>query len=609
MNIKDDTRISDNLLIVNAVAMQTSGVGDYVYRVEQPSIAMGKAPGVTVINVSTISPYFEVLCLQADVLILHLLTEHDLLPIIEKRKQRNLATVYEISDNFAAIRPDGGTKNWFSDPVNMASAIQLIKMADAAQVTGEGLLERLGALNPNIEIFENQISELGEYRERTSSDSIVIGWGGSSGHTEDLNYIKQSIVDICSKYPDVRFSFMGDKEQFVNIFSCIPDERKIYTPPSTLRDYLCFLETLDIGIATMLDTPFNHCRSDIKFVEYASRGVVPVLSAITPYKKHAVHGSNAFLFDNNNKLKAILENLIQDYTLRKEVSRNAYDYVKSHRMEDQHTEKRVEYYKNICREKTVKNLKALKLTRLSQTSEAYDVEKTNAEVFLRKGVANEAKGNTTDARFLYSKAHELMPGYYLPLFWLGYSYMRHNDEEMAIEFFNRTIEKNPRSVRSLLYLGNILEWREEKMALQSYKAASSISPSYAPSIEAIALFYENKGNYTKAVAFYNHALEANPFYSKAIWSLGRVYATIEEKEKALNAFRIAADMAPLHKVYQLDLAEHLFEAGSIKESAKYCLKALEIDKSHTPTRILMNNIIKLNNAQVSKSADSFENIV
>ncbi|MFQ5685380.1 MAG: tetratricopeptide repeat protein, partial [Candidatus Scalindua sp.] len=351
--------------------------------------------------------------------------------------------------------------------------------------------------------------------------------------------------------------------------------------------------------------PYNHCRSDIKFVEYASRGVVPVLSAITPYKKHAVHGSNAFLFEDNNRLKAILEDLIQNHTLRKEVSRNAYDYVRSHRMEGQHAEKRVEFYKNLCRMKTVKDLKALKLNRLSQTSEAYDVEKTDAEVFLRKGVANEANGNIRDARFLYKNAHELMPCYYLPLFWLGYSYMRHNDEEMAMEFFNRTIERNPRSVRSLLYLGNILEWREEKMALQAYKAASSISPSYAPSIEAIALFYENRGDYAKAIEFYNRALEANPFYSKAIWSLGRVYATLEEKEKALSAFRIAADMAPLHKEYQLNLAEYLFETGSVEEAAKYCLKALEIDKYHAPTRTLINNILNLKNKSASKPLNSY----
>ena len=594
MNIKDDTRKSDNLLIVNAVAMQTSGVGDYVYRVEQPSIAMGKIPGVTVINVSTISPYFEVLCLQADVLVLHLLTEHDLLPVIEERKQKNLTTVYEISDNFAAIKPDGGIKSWFSDPVNMASAIQLIKMADAAQVTGEGLLERLGTLNSNIEIFENQISEPVEYRKATTSNSIVIGWGGSSGHTEDLKHIKQSIVDICSIYPDVRFSFMGDEDQFVNIFSCIPDSRKTYTSPGTLKDYFRFLETLDIGIATMLDTPYNHCRSDIKFVEYASRGVVPVLSAITPYTKHAVHGSNAFLFEDNDKLKTILETLIQNHTLRKEVSGNAFNYVRNHRMEDQHAEKRIEYYKNLCRKKTVKNLESLKLSRLCQTSEAYDVEKTEAEVLIRKGVSNEANGKTEEAISLYKKSHKLMPGYYLPPFWLGYSYMRNNDEEKAIEFFKRAIEINPRSVRSLLYMGNILEWKDEEMALQAYEAAASISPSYAPSIEAIALFYENKGDYTKAIEFYNRALEANPFYSKAIWGLGRVYATLEEREKALRAFRVAADMAPLHKEYQLNLAEYLFESEDIEEAAKYCLRALEIDKNYTPTRTLMNNILNLN---------------
>ena len=176
--------------------------------------------------------------------------------------------------------------------------------------------------------------------------------------------------------------------------------------------------------------------------------------------------------------------------------------------------------------------------------------------------------------------------------------MRNNDEEMAMEFFYRTIEINPRSVRSLLYLGNILEWREEEMALQAYKAASSISPSYAPSLEAIALFYENKGDYTKAIEFYNHALEANPFYSKAVWSLGKVYATLREKEKALSAFRVAADMAPSHKEYQLNLAEYLFKADIIEEATKYCLKALEIDKNHAPTRTLMNNILNLNHAPV-----------
>lgn len=487
----------DDLLIVNAVAMQTSVVGDYVYRVEQPSIAMGKIPGVTVINVSTISPYFEALCLQADVLILHLLTEHDLLPIIEERKQKKLATVYEISDNFVAGQSGVGIKRWFSDPVNVASAFQLIRMADASQVTGEGILEKYSFLNSNMVIFENQISELGQYKE-TTSNSIVIGWAGSSGHTEDLKQISQTIVDICNKYPNVSFSFMGDDEQFINIFSCIPESQKTYTPPGTLKDYFRFLEALDIGIATMIDTPYNHCRSDIKFVEYASRGVIPVLSAITQYKKHAVHGSNAFLFEDNNKLKTILEDLIQNQTLRQKVARNTYEYIRSYRMEDQHAKNRIEYYKNLCKKRAVKDNKAFKLSNLSQASESFDVEKTETEVLLYKGVTDEANGNVQSARSLYQKAHELMPDYYLPLFWLGYSYMRHKENEKAIEFFNRAIEINPRSVRSLLYLGNILESREKEKALSVYETALSVSSSYVPCIEAIALLCEKNRDYSNA---------------------------------------------------------------------------------------------------------------
>ena len=80
----------DHLTIVNAVAMMAHTVGDYIYRVEQPSIALGKTGKAAVITVSTISPWFETLCMSADILILHLLSEHDILPIIEKGKRHGV---------------------------------------------------------------------------------------------------------------------------------------------------------------------------------------------------------------------------------------------------------------------------------------------------------------------------------------------------------------------------------------------------------------------------------------------------------------------------------------------------------------------------------------
>jgi hypothetical protein len=160
------------MLIVNAVTMLTRKVGDYLYRVEQPSVAMGKTGKAVVVTVGTISPWFEKLCLIADVLILHLLSEHDLLPIIEERKRQGRPTVYELSDNIMALHEGVGIQGWFSDPVNLALAIQYMRMADVVQVTGRGLAEQFGFINTRMVTFENQMATLGIVERRDSGRII-----------------------------------------------------------------------------------------------------------------------------------------------------------------------------------------------------------------------------------------------------------------------------------------------------------------------------------------------------------------------------------------------------------------------------------------------------
>lgn len=92
--------------------------------------------------------------------------------------------------------------------------------------------------------------------------------------------------------------------------------------------------------------------------------------------------------------------------------------------------------------------------------------------------------------------------------------------------------------------------------------------------------------------FYNNALEANPFYGNAALGLGRVFTALGNKENALEAFQVAADISPSHTESQYKLAECLFEAGNLEEAANYCLKAMEIDRNYTPTHTLMNKLLK-----------------
>jgi hypothetical protein len=127
--------------------------------------------------------------------------------------------------------------------------------------------------------------------------------------------------------------------------AALPTDRIIYSPPGTLNDYLDFLQKLDIGIAPLQDNPYNRCRSDVKFLEYASRGVVPLLSSLTPYKTSVQHGETGFLYDSQEKLLSILSLLVCDADLRDHVSRTAYAYVERCRLEDGHAEHRLTFYK------------------------------------------------------------------------------------------------------------------------------------------------------------------------------------------------------------------------------------------------------------------------
>ena len=144
------------------------------------------------------------MCSSDPILILHLLSEHDLLPIIEERKKRGRPTIYELSDNIMALHEGVGIKGWFSDPVNLALAFQYMKMADVVQVTGSGLADRFRFINPCMVVFENQMATLGRV-DRQTSKRVILGWAGSSSHKRDIEAVRDVIGQIMHTYSQVHF--------------------------------------------------------------------------------------------------------------------------------------------------------------------------------------------------------------------------------------------------------------------------------------------------------------------------------------------------------------------------------------------------------------------
>ena len=580
------------MVIVNAVAMQTRKVGDYIYRVEQPSVAMGKTGKATVITVNTISPWFEKLCFSADVLILHLLSEHDLLPIMEERKRQRRPTIYELSDNIMAMHEGVGIKGWFSDPVNLALSFQYMKLADAIQVTGFGLADQFRFINPSMVVFENQMATLGRVG-RQPSKRVILGWAGSSGHRRDIEAVIDVINQVMRIYSHVDFAFMGDEAIYHTLSAALPAGRSMYTPTGTLDDYLCFIQNLDIGIAPLQDNPYNRCRSDVKFLEYASRGVVSVLSSLTPYKASVQHGETGFLYDSSQQLKAILSMLACDDDLRDRISKEAYTYVTHYRLEEMHAERRLAYYSNLIKDGHVHFTLPIEvpLVRSKESFDYFEVPSSYGETLILKGIKQEVAGSYEDAVKTYHFATRECPDYSFAWFWLAYCCFRNADPE-ASQWFDEAIKRNPHSLRAVWLKAKVLQDRDPMAAILELAALFKCWPAYAPAAALMAELLESHGVYAEARHWYNEALRSNPFFSPAALGLGRIYDIQGEKKQAGDAFGTAADLAPSWAEAQYIMASWCFSSNDLEQAVEYCRRTLLADLLHSGARDMIEKIEK-----------------
>jgi tetratricopeptide (TPR) repeat protein len=565
--------VKNNFLVVQLSSTANTGSGDYIYRIRQPAQAMGKLPGIMVVNLCCISPYLKEVCLAADVLVLHLVGEVDVLPIAAERRRRGLATVFEVSDNFLAVPASTRGELPFNNSIHLSTTFQLMRFSDAIQGVSDLLLEKFKFLHDRRVVFKNQIMEMGSIGKR-SGESLTIGWAGSLGHTEDIRQIAPVIRDICEKYPHVKFAFMGNRRQYEEVFGNLPDAQRSYTKPGNLSDYYKFLEKLDVGLSPLMDTSFNVCRSDVKFIEYASRGVVPLVSDVGPYKKDARHGENSVLFEDPDSLKTVLEMLITDESFRQCIRRRAYDYVKKERREEDHAVERIRFYKGVAKNRSSELLPLHLLESFSPGAEAYHVKETSAERKMIQGLYLESKGHLKEAIRVWEEAYRDMPSYHFPLRCVANGLIG-KDDAQAIEYLKLSLRINTESLGARLLLGRALKSKDPEAALKEFNKALAVFPGFAPAWKELALLEKERGKLDEAARLMNKALVANPFYAAAASQLGKIYLAQARNDLAVEAFRVAANLIPDRVDYQIDVVQGLLEAGSVEEAAGECVNYLK----------------------------------
>lgn len=175
--------------------------------------------------------------------------------------------------------------------------------ADGVIVTCRALRDAYAKRNPNVYICPNTVDPSDWPEPQKQDDGILrIGWVASRSHDVDIPLVK-SAMEWASEQKDVEVYMVGLNPRFKFKHGFLPWMENL----AALREVY---QLFDVGLCPIKRIPFALYRSDVKALEYAMGGAVPVVSNVAPYEDWTEDRCYRVLVDKDWKkmLKHIVAN-------------------------------------------------------------------------------------------------------------------------------------------------------------------------------------------------------------------------------------------------------------------------------------------------------------
>jgi tetratricopeptide (TPR) repeat protein len=586
------------LLIAHVGLAEPIDEGAAIYRTRQPCRALGELPDVAVVSGSILAPglFDSRLLINADVLVVRDVADPDLLPIVALRRRQRKLSVYEITQHLFAGPPAAGGGPHFPDLVQRSLRPLLARQADCLQVSTQVLDAHCAALNPRRAVFPNQLWDAPPPRPARRPDRIVIGWGGSRAHREDLRTVIPAIAGVLERHPDVDFAVMTEPA-VRPILDLLPAGRVSFTPWGSLASYYRFLESIDIGIAPLAPTAYNRCVGDTRFMEYAAHGVLAVCADLEPYREVVRAGETGYLFADPAELETVLERALAEGDVRAAIPARAARYAASDRNERRHAKDRLGFYLSVAAQMgfEIKGRKRLVFpppeirderhaAMTYPDSRYYTLGAGEVERLLEEGLRHKRAGAVTEARRCFLAAGRLAPRSHLPSLLLGGI----EAPAAAIEALSRAESMNPMSCHAAYLRGvRLLEVGDVADAAAAFERARAIAPTFGAPQERLGMLAEAAGRTDDACRLFEEAALQNPTFAlpiarlaeiaqrtgkidKAVGLLERILS--DDPDLSLTNFLIGRAYVELHRFHQARL--HLLRAVEGAEDRAAVLTAL-----------------------------------
>lgn len=236
-----------------------------------------------------------------------------------------------------------------------------LRSVHAAQVSTPAIAQRLAEFVPEIAVFGNHLPLLPPSPARPESRIRIFVGGYNRGG--DWEEIREPANRVLRHFDDrIEVEVMHER----SIFESLDVTNKRFTPRCPYQEYLDRVGRSHIALLPLRDTPFNRCKSDLKFIECAAHQVA-ALAPLTVYGAAMADGETGILYRSASEFAVGLQRLIQEADLRNRLAGGARDYVASNRMLADHYRARYDWYL-----KLIENADSLRAAHRARVPELYD---------------------------------------------------------------------------------------------------------------------------------------------------------------------------------------------------------------------------------------------
>lgn len=264
---------------------------------------------------------------DVDVVHIHRFDEPEMRQSVGRLRDQGVAIVWDNDDDMAGS--PFMTKGAMRAQQERSTVTAMLEVADLVTTTSPYLAEQFHSWGAaEVAVVENYIPPnytADRHADRARGDSITIGWIGAGEHYHDLEQfeLRATFQRLLAAHPDVRFATVGLKLG-------LPAERCRYTRVAQYRDLAGHAASYDIGIAPIVDIPFNRARSNVKLKEYAVMGVPWLASPIGPYAGLGERQGGRLVADD--RWYEELERLVVERRARQKLAKRALKWGESQRI-------------------------------------------------------------------------------------------------------------------------------------------------------------------------------------------------------------------------------------------------------------------------------------